>query len=71
MRSAKVTTPKRPDAVDGDIVVPDGTPAWITPELIRLTLKIWQPYYSERLTPEEAVTMVQSAGRLLGLLSRE
>lgn len=51
--------------------VPPGTPAWITPELIRRTLKTWQPFYAERLTPEDAVTMVLNVGRLFGLLSRE
>lgn len=51
--------------------VPPGTPEWITPELIRLTLKVWQPYYAERLTPDDAVIIVQNAGQLFGLLSRE
>ncbi len=53
------------------IALPPGTPAWITPELIRLTLKVWQPYYAELLTPDDAVTIVQNAGRLFGHLSRE
>jgi hypothetical protein len=44
--------------------VPAGTPEWITPELIERTIEVWQPYYEEVLTPEEAVTMIQSVGRL-------
>ena len=54
-----------------DSAVPSATPEWITPELIRLTLKVWQPYYSKQLTAEDAVTIVRNAGQLFGLLSRE
>ena len=53
------------------IVVPPGTPAWITADLIRLTLKVWQKRYTEQLSIEEAVTIVLNAGRLFGVLSRE
>jgi len=50
-------------------VVPAGTPDWITAELIAQTIRVWQPYYAAVLTPEEAVTMIQSVGRLFGSLS--
>lgn len=56
---------------EAPVAVPPDTPAWITPELIRLTLKVWQPYYAQRLTPEDAVTIVRNAGRLFAVLSRE
>jgi hypothetical protein len=56
---------------DAVVAVPAGTPEWITPELIRRTLQVWQPYYAERLTPEDAVTMIRSAGELFAVLSRE
>jgi len=46
-------------------------PAWITPELIRLTIEVWQPYYATRLTAEDAVIMIQNVGRLCVVLSRE
>ena len=48
----------------------DGTPAWITPELIAWTIRVWQPHYETRLTPEDAVIMIQNVGRLIGILSR-
>ena len=51
------------------VVVPAGVPAWITPELIEETIKVWQPYYPEVISPEEAITMIQSAGRLFQALS--
>lgn len=60
-------------SVGGDeaITVPAGTPDWITPDLIRRTIKVWQPYYEQVLTPEEAVTMIQNVGRLFSAISSE
>lgn len=51
--------------------MPKGLPAWITPQLVHLTLRVWQPYYAETLTTEEAVTILLNTGRLLAALSRE
>ncbi len=51
--------------------LPPGTPAWITPELVQATQKVWEPRYERPLSPEEAITIVQNAGRLFDLLSRE
>ena len=50
-------------------IVPAGTPDWITPELVEQTIRVWQPYYDAILTPEEAVTMIRSVGRLYQALS--
>ena len=50
-------------------IVPAGAPDWITPELVEETIRVWQPYYAEILSPEEAVTMIQSVGRLYQALS--
>ena len=52
-------------------IVPAGTPEWITAELIEQTLRVWQPHYEAVLTPEEAVTMIQTVGRLYQALSSE
>lgn len=54
---------------DAKSIVPAGTPDWITAELIEATIRTWQPYYREVLTPEEAVTMIRSVGRLFDALS--
>jgi len=54
---------------DAKCIVPAGTPAWITPELIEATIRTWQPFYQEVLTTEEAITMIQTVGRLFGTLS--
>jgi len=48
--------------------LPPETPPWITPELVGLTIRVWQPYYAEEITPEVAITMVQSVGRLFNIL---
>ena len=50
-------------------IVPAGTPDWITAELIEQTIRVWQPYYEAVISPEEAVTMIQSVGRLYQALS--
>ena len=55
------------DACPG--ILPDGTPHWITEELIKETIRIWQPYYEAVISPDEAVTMIQSVGRLYQALS--
>jgi hypothetical protein len=54
---------------DANSIVPAGSPDWITPELIEATIRVWQPYYEEVLTPEEAVTMILTVGRLFDALS--
>ena len=50
-------------------IVPAGAPDWITPELVDETIRVWQPYYKDVLTPEEAVTMISNVGRLYQALS--
>ena len=71
MRTRQVHSEPADGREDAPIALPPGTPEWITPELIRRTLQVWQPYYAERLTPEDAVTMIRSAGELFAVLSRE
>lgn len=56
---------------DEDRAMPSGTPAWITAELIKATRRVWEPRYGRRLSCEEAITIVQNAGRLFDVLSRE
>lgn len=51
--------------------VPAGTPAWISPKLLAETITTWQPYYEKPLTPEEAVAIIKSVGRLVDVLTRE
>jgi hypothetical protein len=55
------------DAVSG--IIPAGTPEWITPELVEETIRVWQPYYAEVLSPDEAITMIRNVGRLFQALS--
>ena len=54
---------------DAKCIVPAGAPDWITAELIEATIRTWQPYYKDVLTPEEAVTMILTVGRLYDALS--
>jgi len=52
------------------VALPSGTPAWITPELVELTQKVWQPYYDTPLTLEDAITILRNASGLLDTLTR-
>jgi hypothetical protein len=53
--------------------LPPGTPAWITPQLVAQTIRVWQPYYADMISTDEAIKMVQSVGQLFSVLreSRE
>lgn len=51
--------------------LPPGTPAWITPDLVRLTLKVWQKHYDAPLSVQDAVTIALNAGLLFSTLVRE
>jgi hypothetical protein len=51
------------------VAVPAGAPAWVTPELIEHTLRVWQPFYQDQLIPEDALAIIMSVGRLVDVLS--
>jgi hypothetical protein len=67
-KAAEIDAPTAPPE---RVVLPPGTPAWITVDLLRLTLKVWQKHYREPLSIQDAVTIVLNAGQLFGVLSRE
>ena len=58
-------------AADGDAApdLPPGLPGWVTADLLALTLEVWQPYYADPLTVEDAAAMLTGAGRLLSILT--
>jgi hypothetical protein len=48
-----------------EVRVPPGAPAWVTPELIQHTLRVWQPFYEHPLTTQDALGMILSIGRIV------
>lgn len=44
--------------------LPPATPAWITPELVALTLRTWQPYYGRTLSAEECIEIIRGVAEL-------
>lgn len=46
-------------------------PAWITDELIAETLEVWQPYYADRLTEQDAIGILLGVGRLFDQLGSD
>lgn len=59
---------QKPEGAASSLRLPAGTPSWITPELVELTLKTWQPYYKEPLTIDDAIGMIRNAGLLFDAL---
>ena len=53
------------------VVVPAGAPSWVTEELIALTLKTWQPFYSRQLIETDALEMIMGVDQLFGVVSRD
>lgn len=49
--------------------VPSGAPSWVTRELIEKTISVWQPYYADRLTDDEALAMILNVARLFDSFS--
>ncbi|AMV17402.1 hypothetical protein [Planctomyces sp. SH-PL14] len=49
--------------------VPQAAPAWVTPELITHTLRVWQRYYVEPLKPEDALAMILGVSKLNRVIS--
>lgn len=60
--------PERPQS-GSCLRIPAGAPVWVTLELITLTIRVWQPYYTEVLTPEIALQMILGVGQLFHVLS--
>jgi len=52
----------------GKGLVPPGAPRWVTAELIDRTIRVWQPYYSKKLTRQDALAMVMNVSELLEVL---
>ena len=57
------SSPQRPAGL-----VPPGSPAWITDELIEMTLNVWQRFYAVPLTVEDAVEMLMRVSNLVRVL---
>jgi hypothetical protein len=48
-------------------IVPEGAPVWITADMIRRTIAVFQFFYPELLTPEEAMEMILRVSLLFDL----
>ena len=46
-------------------------PDWVSEELIRKTVEIWQPYYPDQLTRNDAIAIIKNAGSVIDCLRRE
>lgn len=70
MRASSGTSSACPVVSGRDYRAPAAAPDWITPELIQRTIDVWQPYYEDTLTTEDAITILRNVDRLLCVLAR-
>jgi hypothetical protein len=50
--------------------VPEGSPSWVTPELIADTIETWQGDYDRQLTPDDALEILMLFDRLVSVLEK-
>lgn len=58
-------------ATKPNVLLPPGTPDWVTAELVEQTLEVWQPRYETPLSAEDAVRILVGASRLIQTLATE
>ncbi len=46
-------------------------PDWVTHDLLQQTVENWQPYYSNQLTREDAIAIINNVGGVIDCLRRE
>ncbi len=68
--SKPVRTSKTPRVARAE-AMPPGTPSWITMDLVRETVRVWQPHYSTPLSLDDAVTILTRVGQLFSVLSEK
>jgi hypothetical protein len=54
-----------------EVVLPPGTPSWITPALIMFTLRHYRSRYDRSLTIGDAIEMLDGVGRLHEVLTNQ
>ena len=52
-----------------DTALLQGLPSWITTDLISETIQVWQPYYAQPLTFQDAIGILLSVGNVFAVLS--
>ena len=62
------TITKCAESQDG-VAFPVAVPDWLSDELLRKTLEVWQPFYDDPLTEEDAKYIILSVGRLIDIVS--
>ena len=46
-------------------------PDWVSDELLKKTIEIWQPYYPNQLTRDDAIAIINNVGGVIDCLRRE
>ncbi|WP_437203414.1 hypothetical protein [Planctomicrobium sp. SH664] len=53
------------------VILPPGTPEWVTVALVEQTLEVWQPRYESPLSIEDAIRILVGASRLFRTLAAD
>ncbi len=59
------------DGQQAVVAVPAGAPSWITADLIARTIQVWQPFYENPLTIDDALAMIMNVAVLFEKLAGE
>ena len=46
-------------------------PDWVSDDLLQKTIEIWQPYYPNQLTRDDAIAIINNVGGVIDCLRRE
>jgi hypothetical protein len=49
---------------------PSGAPSWVTADLIKQTIKVWQRFYPTPLTADDALAIILNVAELIDVLSQ-
>jgi len=67
MQNSKTNRPKEEREQRSRSDLPD----WVSDDLLQKTVEIWQPYYPDQLTREDAIAIINNVGGVIDCLRRE
>ncbi len=67
MRNSKTNRPEEEREQRSRSDLPD----WVSDDLLQKTVEIWQPYYPDQLTREDAIAIINNVGGVIDCLRRE
>lgn len=60
--------PQQSPRYEPETLGPNALPDWMSPDLIKATISVWEPIYGKKLTQEDAVEILRNAGLLMDVI---